>query len=898
MIGKRIQHYEVLDRLGAGGMGEVWLARDSKLGRDVALKVLPPHLAGDVERMGRFQREAQMLASLNHPNIGAIYGIEEADGVRCLVLELVRGETLSVRIHRGAVPLDETLSLARQMCLAIEAAHEQGVLHRDLKPGNVMITTDGTVKVLDFGLAKGFDGEASTSDLSLSPTLPIGGTMAGMILGTAAYMSPEQAKGKRVDRRADIWAFGVVLFEMLTGEQPFTGETISEVMAAVMMRDIDWSRLPKDLPTPIERLMRRCLDKDPKRRLRDIGEARLVIDDYLADPNAWRSTPRPEAAAAPAAKPPHLAWAIAAALAVAAIAAVWAPWRAAVPPPTVMELDVELSPLPMQMGYGAAAVLSPQGDRIAFVTSGEERDLYVREIGNATPRLIAGTKLAYHQFFSPDGEWIAFVTRSELKKVSVRGGSPVVLAPVSLNRGGTWGEDGTIVYSRTLASGLMRIPAAGGEPQVLTQLDSLRGESSHRWPSWIPGRNAVLFVSFNALLGQGQSRIEVVDVKSGRRKTLHEGGSQPRYSPTGHILYVHEGTLHALPFDANKLEVTGTPTPVVENVSGSITEGSAQYDLAANGTLLTWVGTAAADSVEMVRHRFSGGPGEVLIGGQSLQGIAISPDGRRAAFTRGVGAGTDVWTLDLERRSQTRMTFAENSPDWAPLWSPDGSRIAFASTQGGANLGGPHVIASDGSGSPRRLGNSRSMRIPGGWSPDGSNLACVDLSSGTWDIVSMRVDAPDSQSVLLASPASELNPQFSPDGRWLAYESNESGRFEVYVRPFPEAGGKWQVSTDGGREPRWSKRGDELFFRTEGKLRSVPIQLAPHAVSIGESVERLTVGQYAGSFSSTYDLLPDGSGAIALRTVQHSGEADTRRRVRLTFNWFERLRELTATAKK
>ncbi len=898
MIGKRIQHYEVQDRLGAGGMGEVWLARDSKLGRDVALKVLPPHLAGDAERLGRFQREAQVLATHNHPNIGAIYGIEESDGVRCLVLELVRGETLSDRIHRGAVPLDETLSLARQMCLAIEAAHEQGVLHRDLKPGNVMITTDGMVKVLDFGLARGLEGEANPSDLSVSPTLPLAGTMAGMILGTAAYMSPEQAKGKRVDRRADIWAFGVVMFEMLTGEQPFTGETVSEVMAAVMMREIDWSKLPKDLPTPIERLMRRCLDKDPRRRLRDIGEARLVIDDHLADPNAWRSAASPKAAAAPAAQPPRLAWVVAAALAVAAIIAVWAPWRSAAPPPQVMELDVELSPLPLMMGYGPSAVLSPKGDRIAFVTSGEERDLYVREIGNATPRLIPGTKMAYHQFFSPDGEWIAFVTRSELKKVSVRGGSPVVLAPVSLNRGGSWGEDGTIVYSRTLASGLMRIPAAGGEPQVLTQLDTLRGESSHRWPSWIPGRNAVLFTSFTALLGQGRSRLEVVDVKTGRRKTLHEGGSQPRYSPTGHILYVHEGTIHALPFDARKLEVTGTPTPVVENVAGSITEGSAQFDLAQNGTLLTWVGSAMADSVEMVRHRFSSSLGEVLIGGPSLQGLVISPDGRRAAFHRGVGAATDVWTLDLARGTQTRMTFGENSPDWAPVWSPDGGRIAFASTQGGANLGMPHVIAADGSGSPKRLGNSVSMRIPSHWSPDGSNLACVDLSSGTWDIVSVRVDAPDSQVVLLGSPASELFPRFSPDGRWLAYDSNESGRFEVYVRPFPEAGGKWQVSTEGGREPRWSKRGNELFFRSEGKLRSVPIELAPHAVSVGEPVERLTIGEMDGAFNATYDLLPDDSGVIALRTVQHTGESSTRRRVRLTFNWFERLKELTAAGKQ
>ncbi|MEO5617538.1 MAG: protein kinase [Candidatus Eisenbacteria bacterium] len=898
MIGRRIEHYEVHERLGAGGMGEVWRASDSKLGRDVALKVLPPQLATDPERMTRFQREAQVLAALNHSNIGAIYGLEESDGVRCLVLELVRGETLSERIARGALPLDEALTIARQMSHAIEAAHEQGILHRDLKPGNVMITPDGTVKVLDFGLAKAFDADPATPELSASPTLSLAATMAGVILGTAAYMSPEQAKGKRVDRRADIWAFGVVLFEMLTGQQAFEGETASEVLAAVMMREIEWAKLPADLPTPILRLLRRCLDKDPKRRLRDIGEARLVIEDYLANPDAWRAAAGSTAAPAANGRTPRLAWGIAVAFGVAAILTAWAPWRAPASRPAVMDLDVELAEEPLFSGYGAAAVISAQGDRVAFVTGGEVRGLHVRDLANATPRMIAGTDLAYHQFFSPAGDWIGFFTRTELKKVSVRGGAPITLAPVNLNRGGTWGQDGTIVYAPNPSGALMRVSAAGGEPRALTQLDSLKGESSHRWPSWIPGKDAVLFTVFTSTSGMEAGNIELVQVKSGKRRLLHHGGTQPRYISTGHILYMHEGTLYALPFDAGRLEVTGTPSPLAENVMHSRSEGGAQFDVAANGTLVTMYGTAIGDSTELIRYRFAGGPSEVLMGGGGISGLAVSPEGRRVAFTLGVGPLSDVWMLDLERRTQTRMTFGDGRSDFNPVWSPDGKSLAYSSNENGGAVPVIHVKAADGSGEPRKVSNARNVQAPGAWSPDGSTIVFFEFAGGSWDIGSMRLDAPDAQTMILSSPAVELSPRLSPDGRWLAYHSTESGRPEVYVRPFPGPGGKWQLSTEGGAEPRWSRKGTELFYRRADRLYSVPITLGRDAAEIGQPRERLVLtGEPVGTWG-TYDLLPDGSGVVAARDVQRDRDLAPLRRVRMTFNWFERVRELTAPQKR
>jgi Tol biopolymer transport system component len=900
MVGTRIVHYEVREKLGAGGMGEVWRATDSKLGRDVALKVLPGPLASDVERMARFRREAQVLASLNHPNIGAIYGIESAGDVHCLVLELVRGETLAARMERGAVPLDEALPIARQIADAMEAAHDQGVLHRDLKPGNVMITPDNTVKVLDFGLAKAFEGDAGTDSRSISPTVTARNTLAGVILGTPAYMSPEQAKGKPVDRRADIWAFGVVLYEMLRGQRAFTGETASEVMAAVMMREIEWDRLPNDLPAPLLRLLRRCLEKDPRRRLRDIGEARLVIEDYLANPAAAEAAAATTAPPAPARRASRLPLAAAAALVVIAALVAWSPWRAPAPPPPVMEFDVELSPEPLFSGYGSAAVLSRQGDRIAFVPDGEDRLMYVRDLSDPTPREIAGTDLAYHQFFSPNGDWIAFFTRTELKKVSIRGGAPLILAPVALNRGGTWTDDGAIVYAPNPNSPLMSIPESGGEARAITQLDSTTGEISHRWPRAIPGRSAVLFTVFGSAPGFEKGRLEVLDLKSGKRKVLHHGGTDPRYVPTGHILYLYEQTLFALPFDVGRMEVTGNPVPLVEQLRASAAEGAAQYDVSMNGTMIGMFGEAASASLsELVRIPLAGGAEQVMVEPAVISGPAVSPDGRRVAYTLGAASDTDVWVLDAVRGTRTRLTFNEGRADWRPAWSPDGKSIAYSSASAkGGSLTRLCVKSADGSGEERSLSSKLNMQVPEQWTPDGGTILFSQNVAGNWGLWKTSALAETEHELVVDTPMLEFAPRLSSDGRWLAYQSGESGRPEVYVRPFPGPGGKWQISSQGGTEPRWSRRGMELFYRSGDSLYSVSVVAGKSSIEAARPRSRIRIPAGPGSVQGSYDLTPDGAAVVAARQIQRDRDVAPLRRVRVTLNWFERLRELKPVASK
>ncbi len=900
MIGKSIVHYEIREKLGAGGMGEVWLASDSKLGRDVALKVLPGIMASDPDRMARFKREAQVLASLNHPNIGAIYGLESAEGVQCLVLELVRGETLADRISRGALPPGEALDVARQIADAIESAHDQGVLHRDLKPGNVMLTPDGTVKVLDFGLAKAFEGDASAENLNVSPTITARSTMAGVILGTAGYMSPEQAKGKPVDRRADIWAFGVVLFEMLSGRQAFTGETASEVLAAVMMRDLEWNELPKDLPGPISRLLRRCLEKDPRRRLRDIGEARLMIEEYLANPAAAEAAATTGTAAALPARASRWPWLAAGAFAVLTALVAWSPWRSPAPPPPVMEFDVELSPEPLFSGYGAAAVLSRRGDRIAFVTEGESRTMFLRELADPVPKPIAGTELAYHQFFSPDGDWIGFFTRNEMKKVSVRGGAPLIVAAVALNRGGTWTDDGRIVYSPNPNSPLMIVPESGGTPNAITTLDSTAGEISHRWPHVIPGRGVVLFTAFANSPGLAKGRLELLDLKTGKRKVLHHGGSNPRYVPTGHILYVYEQTLFALPFDVKKLEVTGTPTPLLEKLSASASEGAAQYDVSMNGTMIGMFGEGEPNAQsELVRISLKGGPDQVLVEPATLSGPAIAPDGRRVAYTTGTSSDADVWVLDLIRGTRTRLTFTEGKPDWHPVWSPDGKSIAYSSAGEGGGAGNQlHAKAADGSGEQRRLSKTANIQAPEQWTPDGSALVFVQNVAGNWGIWKTSSTEAQEHELLLDTPAYEVSPRLSPDGRWMAYQSSESGRPEVYVRPFPGPGGKWQLSTQGGIEPRWPRPGKEVYYRWGDSLYSVAIVPGDVSIEAGRPRGRVKIPPGPSPLVGTYDVMPDGSAIMAVRDIQRDRDVAPRRRVHLTLNWFERLRALEPAAKK
>ena len=627
MIGKSIAHYRVTEMLGKGGMGEVYRATDTKLNRDVALKVLPEVFARDADRMARFKREAHVLASLNHPNVASIYGLEEADGVHCLVLELVEGPTLAERIQEGAVPLDESLNIAKQIADALEAAHEKGIIHRDLKPANVKVTPEGMVKVLDFGLAKALAEPASEAVTENSPTLSVAATHAGIILGTAAYMSPEQARGQEADKRADIWSFGVVLYEMLTGKRTFEGQTVSDTLAAVLRAEVDWEALPTGTPATIRKLLQRCLGKDRKRRLQAIGEARIAIEEYISDPAASSMLISAPALAPPPTWRRALTWAVAGMLAIVAAVGLWAPWRTGSPP---MRLSIEVPPgESLVTNRGAAAVISPDGTRLAFaVGEGAQRKLHLRSLDQLQATEISGTGEVHSPFFSPDGEWVGFFGNGLLKKVSVRGGATVTLCVVQSAGGGSWSEDGTIIIAPTRTSGLSRVSSAGGTREDVTTLDKEKDEVSHRWPQVLPGGKSVLFT---VGLGGAYGNIEVQSLESGERKTVQQAGIYGRYLPTRHLAYVREGTLFAAPFDLGRLEVTGPPAPIVEDVQTSLPYWGAQFDFSQTGTLVYLTGEGAANAVSIFWMDQEGKTEPLLPTPRGYSYPSFSPDGKRLA---------------------------------------------------------------------------------------------------------------------------------------------------------------------------------------------------------------------------------------------------------------------------
>jgi serine/threonine-protein kinase len=781
MQGQTIAHYRITDKIGQGGMGEVYRATDTKLNRDVAVKVLPESFAEDRDRMARFSREAQVLASLNHPNIASIHGLEEYEGKRALVMELVEGETLADRLRQGPLPLEEALTIAKQTAEALEEAHENGFIHRDLKPANVKITPKGVVKVLDFGLAKALDGEAgsgSSPDLSQSPTLSAAATAAGMIMGTAAYMSPEQARGQAVDRRADIWSFGVVLYEMLSGKQTFTGDTVSDVLAAVLRSDIDLSSLT-DVPPAIRQLLRRCLTRDRKHRLQSIGDARIAIEEYLENPDAAAEEEvRPAAVAEQPAWRRAIPWAAAGVMAAAFAIALWLLWPAA--PPSPMRLNVEMSPA-LWSDNGASAVLSPDGARMVYtVGTGVDTRLYIRSLDQLEGIPLSGTEGGYHPFFSPDGQWVGFVTSTELKKVSVSGGAPLTLCSANRGRGGSWGPNDEIVFAPSPSSGLSRVAAAGGEPEALTVLDKEKGDVTHRWPQVLPGGNAVLFTS--AVAESDGFNIEVVDVETSERKVIQRGGSYARYAPSGHLVYVREGTMFAAPFDLDALEMTGSPAPVLEGVKAA-GSGAAQFDFSETGLVVYLTGS--------LRRRYpivwvdrQGNTTPLWEEEQEYSTPRFSPDGSLLAVDAEGTAGRDVWVYDLNRGVPTRLTFGEGNDD-TPVWSPDGEYIFFSSTGSG---GVPNLYRkrADGSGEEERLTDSNNIQYPSSISPDGRFLAYHEVNAESdWDLWLLPLEGNQEPELFLRTPFGELEAEFSPNGRWIAYQSAESGTTEIYVRPFP-----------------------------------------------------------------------------------------------------------------
>ena len=917
--GTRLGPYEILSALGAGGMGEVYRAHDAKLHRDVAIKTLLPAVANDPDRLARFSREAQLLASLNHPNIGAIYGFEESGGVRALVMELVEGPTLADRVAEGRVPVDEALPLAKQIAEALEAAHEQGIIHRDLKPANIKLRPDGTVKVLDFGLAKALDPiAASSANATMSPTLSLHATQAGLILGTAAYMSPEQARGKIVDKRTDVWAFGVVLFEMLTGARAFPGDDVTDTIVAVVSKEPDWEALPP-VASGVLPLLRRCLKKDPKARMRDIGEARLQIDDLVSGVPEDRTVRSP---LTPLTRR-RVAAAIAALAGTALIAAL-VTWTVMRPPPQAPRLPTRFAIVPPTLGLSGTdrdLALSPDGRHVVYRAAGGQggSPLIMRAMDSLDGLSLAGIVGARAPFFSPDSRWIAFFEGGQLKKASIAGGPAIALCRFGgLPRGASWGDDDTIIFATndptTGTSGLWQVAARGGAPTILTKPDAAQREGGHWFPSVLPENRGVLFTIAAPDQLEG-ARVAVLDLRTGQHTTLIRGASQAEYVETGHLVYAAAGALRAVRFDLATLRVSGDPVTVVEHVMMTST-GAANYAVSGLGTLVYVPGgvegpPATPRSLVWVDRKGHETP--IKATPRAYSAPRVSPDGTRVALEIH-DQEHDLWVWDLGRETLTRLTAGSSFNGW-PIWTFDSQRIIFASTRAGVlNLYGQ---AADGSGTVDRLTTSATNQLPTSITPDGTSVVGYAGDAGARDIVLFslassasqprsgppRAGAGGSEAVpLIHTPADESNAEVSPDGHYLAYQSIESRQSEIFVRPFPHVdGGRWLVSTAGGTRPAWSRSGRELFYLDGANtLTAVPVQTSAGTFSAGRPVRVFdTTYAYASPLATrSYDVSPDGQRFLMIKdstTTGHENESATS--LVFVLNWFEELKAKLSASK-
>jgi serine/threonine-protein kinase len=877
MIGTKIGPYEVVAKLGEGGMGEVYRARDTRLNRDVALKTLPSAFTLDPERRARFAREAQVLASLNHPNIGALYGFEERGDVRALVLELVEGATLADLVASRSLPLVEALPIARQIVDALEAAHDHGVVHRDLKPANIKVTSTGIVKVLDFGLAKALASDSAGIDPAASPTVTSPGTRAGVILGTAAYMSPEQARGRPVDKRTDIWSFGCVLYEMLTGHRAFAGDNVTDLLAGIVTRDADLTALPADTPTGIRRLIRRCLEKDRARRLADIADARLEINDAL-DPHATT----PEAPAPPASRAKPSRWPIAvAAVAVLIAAASLTGWFRPRPAPTGPKRFLVVAPASDPMiheSVGTQIAISPDGQYIAYVAGRAGFGIYVRRINELEATQVPGTLGGRQPFFSPDSRYIGFwsVGDGEIRRVALTGGPVVSVAkaPSGTFYGAAWGADDVIVFG---SGSLYRVPAGGGTPEPLTTIDPARGEAEHRWPEILPGGRAILYTAWGGSITR--ARIDAFAPGSRERTTLVEGATMPRVTSTGHLVYQQSNTLMAIAFDPTALTTSGRPIQLQEQVK-TTNSGSADFAIATDGTLVLMSGTTTPDRRLMwVDRQGSSRPLIDTLDDYWLPRLA--PDGTRLA----VGIRAEIWAIELARRSRTRVTFETTTTLFPFTWSRDGKRIIFSRVANKTGLD-IHSASTDGTGQPELLleGEHRMWAINA--SPVSDEISTYEQHPTTLRDIWI-LTAPGKRRPFLATPYQERAPRFSPDGRWIVYVSNDSGRDEVYVRAASGEGRRITVSTDGGSEPVWPAHAREIIYRNGSKVMSAPVTaLSPEPI-VGEPRElfetTFEADRGAGAANANYDVSADGQ-----RFVMIQAPAAPTSLV-VVLNWFEEL---------
>jgi serine/threonine-protein kinase len=879
MLGRRLRHYSVEEELGRGGMGVVYRAIDTRLGRSVAIKVVRGELLEKGEELQRFEREARLLATLNHPNVAAIHGLEEHEGIRFLVLEYVPGRTLAERFQRGNLPVKEALALCKQIAEALEAAHGKGIVHRDLKPANVKIADDGRVKVLDFGLAKAIRGDQPAAEASQALTHALEATERGVILGTTAYMSPEQASGKPVDTRTDIWAFGCVLYEALAGRRPFAGATVTELLAAVIEREPDWGALPSETPPSVRRLLAKCLEKDPQHRLRDAGDARIELEDTLAGRHPA------DAPAAPRRR--GSAWAAAAAGLAFGAAASWTVVRSSESEqaePAVARFAVPLLEEPYAWDWAPLTAISPDGTQIVYGFD----PLMLRSVDRLEAQPIEGTEECGYPFFSPDGQWLGYMDykkESTLKKLPLAGGAPITIAEGVDHFGATWGADDTIVYAWM---DLYRVPAAGGNPDLLLKLDHAQGERYYRDPVFLPGGRAVVFtISTDDIDSHDDARIGLLELATGTKRILVEGGMGARYSPSGHLVYARKSALHAVSFDLERLEVTGHPFPVLEGVLMSANSGIAEYAISRDGTLVYAPGPEEDSERTLVWVDRRGEAEPLPLPPRSYLHPRLSPDGQQLAVEV-EGPTHNLFTYDFARGTFTKMSF-DGLSHW-PFWTPRGDRLTFRSMRTG--IMSMWWMPADRSGPEERLTEIGDWQTGASWSADGTALAFTtgdDPETGP-DVYVLPLDGDHRPREFAKSRFREAAPRFSPDGRWIAYVSNESGRPEVYVQPWPGPGPKIQISTEGGRDAQWSRQSGELFYRNGDRMMACPIRTAG-GLSAGKPAV-LWEGHYLygldssccgpGLGSTNYDVTADGERFLMIEDKDQDAVAS---QLNVVLNW-------------
>jgi Tol biopolymer transport system component len=907
--GTKLGPYEITGAIGAGGMGEVYRARDTRLDRTVAIKVLPAHLAETPEAKQRFEREARAVSALNHPHICALYDVGSQDGTEFLVMEYLEGETLAARLEKGALPLDLALKTGIEIADALEKAHRQGIIHRDLKPGNIMLTKSGA-KLLDFGLAKAID-TTPVSGLTVAESGPVtreAVTDVGMVLGTYQYMAPELIEGLDADARSDIFSFGAVLYEMATGKRAFDGKTQASVLAAILASDPPpISSVQAMSPPSLDRVVKICLAKDRDERWQSIHDVKLDLQ-WIAEGGSQAGLP------ASATSPPYKAgqrpafWLAGVAILIAIALAIGILTRTTKPEqPIQVSADLGADAALTTEIFGPNAVLSPDGTKLAFSAVGpdKKRRLYIRSLGQLQATVLGGAEGATNPFFSPDSQWIAFFADGKLKKIAAQGGSPAVICDGRGQLGASWGDNGNIVIAGRGGAGLQKVSSSGGTPAALTALDAQKGETSQRWPQVLPGSKDVIFTVESTNTNTfDDADIVAYSVASGKTKTILHGGFHAEYLPSGDLVYMHNGALYAVPFDAKRMEVTGQAAAVVDNVVANPTSGTAQFSISDNGTLVYVAGSAVDRSVSIYWMDAEGKFAPLREIPANYGNLALSPDGKRLAMDITEPKKTDIWVFDIARDTLTRLTFAgDGDRNIWPLWTADGQRIVYNS----AGKGTPQSIwwiRADGGGNAQRLTQaSNTLQIPGSWSPDGKFFAFSQRNPNTgFDIMTVRVDGSEKTGWNVGDPKpfmntnySELDPVFSPDGRWIAYQSNESGASEVYVRPFPGPGGKWQISTGGGSRPEWSKSSKELYYvvATHDKIMAVTYTVSGDTF-IANKPEQWSPGQILdrGEFAPSAD-----GKRIAVLKAPGAVEALPINKVEFIFNFFDEVRSKVSGAK-